>query len=203
MAAFWMCELAPTEVASSAASLRNQLACRQALTHDRASRVGRISAGRRALRVLVVDDEQHTADGLVGLVSRWGHAARWAYDGATGLKVAAAQHPDVALLDLEMPFMDGCEVARQLRLDFPRTECFIIAFTAWADERCRQQCSAAGIDLVLVKPVDPPVLETLLMLEFARATRPRTASNQERDCTVKTPRSRLAVKSAAKGGASC
>jgi len=202
MAAFWMCDLAPTEVASSDAFRRNQLAFRQALTHDRASRVGRVIGNRRALRVLVVDDERHATDGLVGLVGRWGHAVRLAYDGATGLKVAAAQHPDVVLLDLEMPFMDGYEVARQLRQGFPRTKCFIIGITAWADEQCRQQCGAADIDLVLVKPVDPRVLETLLMLEFARATRPRTASNQERDGAAKTPRSRLAVKSA-KGGASC
>jgi len=202
MVAFWMCELAPTEVASSDALQRNQLACRHPFTHDRASRVGRVIGERRALRVLVVDDEQPAADGLVRLVSRWGHAARWAYDGATGLKVAAAQHPDVVLLDLEMPYMDGCEVARQMRLDFPKYKCFIIGVTAWANEKCHQQCTAAGIDLVLLKPIEPSLMETLLMLEFARANRPRTASNQQRDGTVKTPRSRLAVKSA-NGGASC
>jgi CheY-like chemotaxis protein len=197
-----MCELAPTEVAISDAFRRNQLACRQALTHDRASRVGLVTGEWRTLRVLVVDDEQSAADRLVGLVGRWGHAPCLAYDGASGLKVAATQHPDVVLLDLDMPFMDGYEVARQLRLDFPRTKCFIIGITAWADEQCRQQCGAADIDLVLVKPVDPPVLETLLMLECQRLHRARTDSRHKGDGTVKAPRSRLAVKTA-NGGPPC
>ena len=202
MAAFWMCEVAPTEVALSDAFPRNQLASQQALTHDRVSRVGRVSADRRALRVLIVDDERETADGLVKLVRRWGHAARWAYDGATGLKVAAAQHPDVVLLDLEMPFMDGCEVARQLRLDVPKYQCFIIGVTGWADEQCRRHCTEAGIDLVLLKPVEPSLMETLLMLEYAHVNRSRKGSSHEKDGAAKTSRSRLAVKTA-HGGSSC
>jgi CheY-like chemotaxis protein len=129
--------------------------------------------------VLVVDDERDAADGLVRLISRWGHQARWAYDGATGLKVAASQHPDVVLLDLEMPYMDGCEVARQLRLDFPPTSCFIIGLSNWFDDQGRRQCSEAGLDLVLVKPTASPVLETLLVLEHERLNRSRRKRNLE------------------------
>jgi hypothetical protein len=70
MAAFWMCELAPTEVAGSDAFNRNQLVCREAVTRDRASKVGRTRARRRLLRVLVVDDEQDTTEGLRRLVDR-------------------------------------------------------------------------------------------------------------------------------------
>src|SRR5689334_20500910 len=103
MAAFWMCDLAPTEIAGSDAFNRNQLACKSALTHDRASKVGRISALRRVLKVLIIDDDPDTTDGLVRLVRSWGHAVRFAYDGAAGLKVAAAQHPDVVVLDIAMP----------------------------------------------------------------------------------------------------
>lgn len=176
MAAFWMCELAPTEIAGSDVFNRNQLACRVALTHDRASQVGRAAASPRMLRVLVMDDDQDTTDGLVRLVRRWGHAARFAYGGAAGLKVAAAQHPDVVVLDIAMPGMDGCQVARQLRLDFPKKECFVIAVAGSADDECRHQCSEAGIDLVLIKPVQPSVLETLLMLECARVNRLETDS---------------------------
>src|SRR4051812_35935919 len=105
MPVFWMCELAPTEVAGSDAFNRNQLLCREALTHDRARKLQRDAAGRRALRVLVIDDDQDTTDGLAILARRWGHAVCFAYDGAAGLKVAAAQHPDVVLLDIAMPFM--------------------------------------------------------------------------------------------------
>lgn len=175
MTAFWTCELPPTEVSNSAAALRNQLTCRDALTHDRPSRVGAVRGVKRALRVLIVDDDRDAADALVRLTGRWGHKAQWAYDGATGLKVAASQHPDVVLLDLEMPFMDGCEVARQLRLDFLRIGCFIVGFTDWFDERCAQQCRDSGIDLVLVKPVAAPLLETVLMLEHERLNRSRAS----------------------------
>ena len=174
MAAFWMCELSPTEVADSDAFNRNQVTYRQVLTHDRASKVGRVWARRRALRVLIVDDDRDTTDGLVKLVRCWGHTARLAYDGLSALKTAAIQHPDVVLLDMEMPFLDGCQVARQLRLDFPTKECFLIALRGRSDDDRRRRCNEAGIDLVLVKPIHPSVIETLLMLECERVNRGRT-----------------------------
>jgi CheY-like chemotaxis protein len=176
MVAFWMCKLSPAEVATSDAFDSNRSAFRKALTLDRARKVGRAIASRRALRVLVVDDDQDAADALDRLVRRWGHAARLAYDGRTGLKVAAAQHPDVVLLAMEMRLLEGCQVARQLRRDFPRKECFIIAVTEFGDDQRRRQYSEAGIDLVLIKPVDPSVLETLLMLECVRMNRSQTDS---------------------------
>jgi CheY-like chemotaxis protein len=179
MTAFWMCELAPTDVAGTDAFNRNQLVCRQALTNDRKRKVGRVATSRRLLRVLIVDDEQDTADTLARLIRYWGHAARSAYGGATALREAASQHPDVVLLDIEMPRLDGCEVARQLRRDFPGNQCLIIAVTGSADRRRRGQCVDAGIDLVLIKPVDPSVLETLLMLERVRMNRPQTDSAGE------------------------
>jgi CheY-like chemotaxis protein len=174
MAAFCIHELTLTEIVGSEAFNRSQLLGRQALTHDRVITDGHGWAGRRALRVLVVDDDKDTADGLVWLVRRWGHAARMAYDGAGALRVAADQHPDIVLLDVEMPLIDGCHVARQLRLASPRRECFIIAITGGADERGRRQCLEAGIDLVLIKPVDSSVVETLLMLECERVNRSPT-----------------------------
>ena len=73
--------------------------------------------------------------------------------------LAADQHPDVVLLNLELSSMDGRHLARQLRLDSPQRDYFIIAFADWADGGRRRQCSEAGIDLLLVKPVDPSVLE--------------------------------------------
>jgi CheY-like chemotaxis protein len=172
--AFWMCELSPTKATDSGAFRRNQLLFGEALTRDRVRKVGRASSGQRALRVLIVNDDQNAADALVGLIGRWGHAAHLAYEGLAALKVAAAQHPDVVLLDIETPLMDGCQIARQLRLDFSRKACFIIAVAEHADEQRRRQCSEAGIDLVLSKPVEPSVVETLLMLEYARVNRSHT-----------------------------
>jgi len=171
MVAFWMCKLSPAEVARSDAFDSNRSVFRKALTRDRARNVGRAIARRRALRVLVVNDDQDAADALDKLVRRWGHAARLAYDGRTALKVAAAQHPDIVLLAMEMRLLGGCQVARQLRRDFPRKECFIIAVTEFADDQRRRQYSEAGIDLVLTQPVDPSVVETLLALECERVNR--------------------------------
>lgn len=171
MAAIFICELAPTEVGSDAFNT-SQVKRRQASTHDRESQIGHVSASRRVLRVLVVDDEQDTTDGLARLVRRWGHADRIAYDGPAALRVAVDQNPDVVLLDIEMPHMDGCQVARQLRLELPESKCLIIAVTGRADDEHRQRCIEAGIDLVLIKPVDPAVVETLL--ECERVSQSRT-----------------------------
>jgi len=167
MAAFWMCELAPVDTFN-----RNQLLLREALIHAGGNRIGGVPAGPRVLEVLVVGGEPDAADGLAMLVQRRGHAVRVAYDGLAGLRVAASQHPDVVLLDVALPPVNACHVARQLRLDFPRNECFIISAVAGRpDEKCAEQCSEAGIDLVLVKPVDPSIFETLLMLERERVNR--------------------------------
>src|SRR4051812_41113548 len=118
MIAFWMCGLAPTEVATSDARQTNQSTCERALTHIRPHKIGRIATGERPLRVLVVDDDPDAADTIATLASHWGHAVSRAYDGTAALQMAAAQHPDVVLLDIEMPRMDGRQVARQLRRDF-------------------------------------------------------------------------------------
>lgn len=191
MAAFFMDELAPTEVVDFDAFKRNQLLCLKASTHDEVSQVGHVSASWRVLQVMVVDDEQHTADTLTGLVRRWGHAARLAYDGLAALRVAAAQDPDVVVLDLEMPFMDGCQVARHLRLDFPNKECLIIAVMEQADDVRRQQCIEAGIDLVLIKPIDPGVVETLLLLEAELVNRSRTDNGLAKKGSVQFNRRRM------------
>lgn len=131
----------------------------------------RPEARLQTLRVLIVDDEPNLADMLGRLVSRWGHAPQLAYDGLAALRRAASQRPNVVLLDLDMPFVDGLQVARQLRLDFPREECFIIAFCQQIDGPCRQQCREAEIDLVFAKPVDASVVQTLLLLEYMRVNR--------------------------------
>jgi DNA-binding response OmpR family regulator len=125
----------------------------------------------RTLRVLIVDDEQDMTVRLFARVGHWGHDSRMAYHGQAALFAAADQHPDVVLLNLELPSMDGRRLARQLRLDAPRTDCFIIALADWADDERRRQCSEAGIDLLLVNPLDPSVLEVLLELECVRVNR--------------------------------
>ena len=123
---------------------------------------------RRPLRVLIVDDDRDAADTLATLVKRWGHDTQRAYDGATGLAMALAATPDVVLLDIALPQMDGCELVSQLRHGAGLNDCFLIAITGSTGEGTRWRCQEAGIDLFLIKPVDALVMETLLMLERQR-----------------------------------
>ena len=126
----------------------------------------------RLLRVLVIDDDQDTVESMCRLIALWGHDFRRAYDTLAGLKLAATYHPDLILLDLGLPLMDGCRMAREIRLDPRLQSCFIVAVTGYDDDEQRECCRQAGIDLLLVKPVDAVVLETLLELEGYYINRP-------------------------------
>lgn len=165
------CELAKTEVICAAALNRNELVARLALAHDRSSNCARAWAGLRMLRVLVVDEELSSANALVRLMCHGTRASLAALDSYSGARVASAQDPDVVLLDLDLPLMDGCQVARQLRSNGPSKDCLIVAIAEQADDARRKQYSDAGIDLLLIKPVDPEVVETLLLLECLRVNR--------------------------------
>lgn len=175
MAAFEMRRRTPTEAESLDDFQRNPPLRRNLLTYGTARQFGFKAASWRALRVLVVGDEQDKTHKLVQLVRRSGHVAYAAYDGLAAFRVAADQQPNVVLLNLELQLISGRQVARQMRLDFPRKECFIIAIADQADDERRRQSSAAGIDLVLVKPIAAFLVETLLMLECVRVNQQRTS----------------------------
>lgn len=117
----------------------------------------------RLLRVLVADDCLDTADSFGQLVKIWGHEVQVSYDGATALEAACACQPDVLLLDLGMPGMDGCRVARELRLQVHFKQTLLIALTSYTDEPHRRLAQEAGFDLFLIKPVDPLVLQKLFV----------------------------------------
>src|SRR5436305_6128077 len=99
------------------------------------------------LRVLVVDDDHDSADSLGLLLGFWGFEAHVAYDGPSAMDAAPSFHPDVAIIDLAMPHMDGCQVARQLR-DLPSLELrLLIALTGYADEAHRRLSVGAGFSV--------------------------------------------------------
>ncbi|UDF05449.1 response regulator [Asticcacaulis sp. AND118] len=127
----------------------------------------RKSAGSHAptpLKVLVVDDNQASALTLSWAIESWGDEVRTCFDGLSALDTARSFHPDVILLDLGMPEMDGLTVARTLRAD-PRTRrCKIIAQTGWGDTAKRRETAEAGFDLHLVKPIDFTVLQEMFEL---------------------------------------
>lgn len=129
------------------------------------------SADRRPLRVLVVDDNRDAADSLVALVKRWNHEVQWAYGGAKALEISATFHPDVLLLDIGMPQLDGCFVARQLRQKTGFEDTLLIAITGYSDEAHCRLCEEVGFDLYLVKPVEPSAVQNLLRLHHDRVTK--------------------------------
>jgi PAS domain S-box-containing protein len=114
------------------------------------------------LRVLVVDDNQDAANMLAMFLDVSGHAALVEHDSRQGLARALAEQPDVCLLDIGLPGMDGNELARQLRAD-PRTAgAVLIAVTGYGQALDRHHTHDAGFDHHLVKPLDPSELAALL-----------------------------------------
>jgi DNA-binding response OmpR family regulator len=115
----------------------------------------------RPLKVLVVEDQLGLATSTADILRLEGHEVQIAADGLAALDAAQAQEPDVVLLDICLPKMDGFEVARRLRASFARKP-YLIAVTASDSEADRRRGAEAGIDLYLAKPADPHLLLRIL-----------------------------------------
>jgi CheY-like chemotaxis protein len=113
-------------------------------------------------RILVVDDNRDAADILAESLMLLGCEARVAYDGPSALKLAAEFQPEVALLDIGLPVMDGYELAQRLRQQQPNPELRLVAVTGYGQESDRRRSLSAGFDAHLVKPLDFDVLDALL-----------------------------------------
>ncbi|WBY01894.1 response regulator [Ramlibacter tataouinensis] len=128
-------------------------------------------AGAGMRRVLVVEDNPDGLETLLALLGMLGHEVAGAADGAQALEQAIAFQPDVVLLDLGLPVLDGFEVARNLRRD-PRAEgVFIAALTGWGADGDRQRTAEAGFDAHLTKPVELDALEAVLAGSTVRGKR--------------------------------
>ena len=112
---------------------------------------------RRSVRVLVVDDNQDSAEMVAEALQHLGHQVAIAHDGPRALREAQAFTPEVVLLDLGLPMMDGFEVARRLRADGARVH--LVAMTGYGQASDRAATREAGFDAHLVKPVDLATLE--------------------------------------------
>ncbi|MGH7859488.1 MAG: response regulator [Candidatus Binatia bacterium] len=116
----------------------------------------------RSLRVLIVDDNVDAADSIGMLLEIAGHRVQVAYDGSGALEIATSFRPQVVLLDICMPGMDGYQVARRLREDPATREATLVAMTGWGQDEDLRKSEEAGFDRHLLKPAEPAVLEELL-----------------------------------------
>jgi CheY-like chemotaxis protein/anti-sigma regulatory factor (Ser/Thr protein kinase) len=114
-----------------------------------------------ARRVLVVDDNRDSAESLALLLGLDGHSIRRAHGGEEALIVAEEFKPDMVLLDIGMPGMNGYEVARRLRTQDWARETTLVAITGWGQAEDKRRASEAGFDHHLVKPVDLQALARL------------------------------------------
>ena len=120
------------------------------------------AAAHRRSRVLVVDDNRDSADTLAALLEAWGHDVRTLYDGPSAIAAVAEFKPNVVLLDIGLPKMNGYEVAAQLRQLANRRPLILVAFTGYGQDEDRRRVREAGFDYHLVKPLEPAELEKIL-----------------------------------------
>jgi CheY-like chemotaxis protein len=113
-------------------------------------------------RILIVDDNVGAVRATALVLSDWGHQVRVATDGPTGLLAARAWRPEVLLLDIGLPGMDGFAVAAALRQELAFSLCRIIAVSALHRDGDDASLAAAGIDQFLRKPLDLTFLRSLL-----------------------------------------
>jgi CheY-like chemotaxis protein len=112
-------------------------------------------------RVLVVDDNRDAVESLSLLLKLAGQAVASAHDGREALAQFASFDPDVVVLDIGLPVLNGYEVARQMRATATR-KVILVALTGWGQEEDRRRTTDAGFDHHLVKPVEFESLKTLL-----------------------------------------
>ena len=122
-----------------------------------------VEPSRQALlRVLVVDDNEDAAKALALLLGYFKCEVDVAFDGEAALNAADAFEPQVAILDLGLPGIDGFELARRLRARPWGHRVMLIALSGWGQDEHRRKSREAGFDLHLVKPVDSPALLKIL-----------------------------------------
>jgi CheY-like chemotaxis protein len=114
------------------------------------------------VRILIADDDTAAAEMLAEFVKGRGDTPYLAHDGAMALRMGADLQPDVILLDISMPGMNGYETCRQLRANPRSAGAFIVALTGWGQDQDKQRAMRSGFDAHLTKPADLEMLATLL-----------------------------------------
>jgi DNA-binding response OmpR family regulator len=133
-----------------------------------------------AVRVLVVDDDEDTCRSTAMAIQLKGHEARTAFTGEEAITAAPGFAPDLVLLDLSMPDMDGLQLARALRQTTSLQEPVIAAVSGYASLAHKRLCANAGFDHYLTKPVDFAALEHLIRLANERVALQEDFANLKR-----------------------
>ena len=124
--------------------------------------VAAVTTTPRRFRILVVDDNHDSALSLAMMLSIMGHETRTAHDGESAVETAESFLPEVVLLDIGLPKLNGYEVAQRIREQAWGTAMFLIAVTGWGQDEDRQRSAEVGLNVHMVKPVEPAALEKLL-----------------------------------------
>ncbi len=128
------------------------------------------------MRVLVADDNRDNAMSWAILIEGLGHQVAVAYDGLSAVQSATLMQPQVLLLDIGMPHLDGYEVARRIRATDWGREAFLVAVTGWGQAKDREMAREAGFDEHYTKPLDPDHLEVLLAKASRRVSQDEPAA---------------------------
>lgn len=113
-------------------------------------------------RVVVIDDNADIRESLQMLLAMWGHEVAMAAEGRAGVALVVRDRPDVALIDVGLPGMNGYDVAREIRQSLPKGATKLIAVTGFGQPSDRELAKQAGFDMHLLKPISPEVLQRLL-----------------------------------------
>lgn len=116
----------------------------------------------QSLRILVIDDNRSVVESLKMLLDLNGNTTHTAYDGLEGLEIAERVRPEIILLDIGLPRIDGWETCRRIRQQSWGNQVMVYALTALGQDDDRLKSQQAGFDMHFVKPVDPELLLTVL-----------------------------------------
>jgi signal transduction histidine kinase len=115
--------------------------------------------------ILIADDNQDALESLALMLRLEGHEVHCASDGEEALALAGLRKPEIVVLDVGMPKLDGCEVARRIRAESWGRGAVLVALTGWGQDVDRRRSREAGFDMHLVKPVDPATICDMLVTQ--------------------------------------
>jgi signal transduction histidine kinase len=115
--------------------------------------------------ILIADDNQDALESLALMLRLEGHEVHCASDGEEALLLAGQRRPEIVVLDVGMPKLDGCEVARRIRAESWGRDAVLVALTGWGQDADRRRSREAGFDMHLVKPVDPATICDMLVTQ--------------------------------------